>query len=67
MAAAKPLRELRQRFASRAADIDAAVVRTGRPAESLVYLPLVGRKLFWTVLLDPVSAEVLTFLPLDPF
>ena len=34
---------------------------------ALVYLPMIGRKSFWTVLLDPASAEVLAFMPLDSF
>jgi hypothetical protein len=42
-----------------------AVARTGRKPEELAYLPMVGRKSFWTVLLDPVTAEVLGFMPLD--
>lgn len=65
--AAKPVVVLKQRFAERATEIDAAVARTGRQPETLVYLPLVGRKSFWTVLLDPATAEVLGFMPLDSF
>jgi hypothetical protein len=65
--AAKPVAQLKARFASQAAAIDAAVARTGRKPEELVYLPMVGRKSFWTVLLDPVTAEVLGFMPLDSF
>jgi hypothetical protein len=65
--AAKPVSELKARFAMRAAEIDAAIAKTGRKPEALVYLPLVGRKSFWTVLLDPVTAEVLGFLPIDSF
>jgi len=58
---------LKTRFAAQAAAIDAAVASTGRPADSLVYLPMVGRKSFWTVLLDLVTADVLAFMPLDSF
>jgi hypothetical protein len=64
---AKPLPALRQRFAARAAEIDAAVAATGRPASTLVYVPLAGRKTFWTVLLDASTAQPLGFLPLDSF
>lgn len=64
---AKPLSALRQRFPQRSAEIDAAIAATGRPAEKLVYLPMVARKSFWTVLLDADSAEVRGFLPLDSF
>jgi hypothetical protein len=38
-----------------------------RRTDALVYLPMNGRKSFWTVLLDPVTAEVLGFIPLDSF
>ena len=30
-------------------------------------LPMVGRRSVWTGLLDPVTAEVLGFMPLDSF
>jgi ABC-type transporter Mla subunit MlaD len=65
--ASKPVAHLKTQFASQAAAIDAAVARTGRKSEKLAYLPMVGRKSFWTVLLDPVTAEVLGFMPLDSF
>ena len=65
--AGKPATELKVRFASRSAEIDAAIAKTGRKPEALAYLPLVGRKSFWTVVLDPVTAEVLGFLPIDSF
>lgn len=67
LAEAKPVPALRQRFAARAAEIDAAVVATGKPASTLVYVPLAGRKTFWTVLLDASTAQPLGFLPLDSF
>ncbi|MBK9440857.1 MAG: pilus assembly protein [Comamonadaceae bacterium] len=64
---ARPVDELKRRFALQAAAIDRVVAQTDRPAEALVYLPMVGRKSFWTVLLDPATAEVLAFMPLDSF
>lgn len=64
---AKPATELKSRFAVRSAEIDAAIAKTGRKPETLAYLPMVGRKSFWTVLLDPATAEVLGFLPIDSF
>jgi hypothetical protein len=65
--AAKPVVQLKARLASQTAAIDAAVARSGRQAEALEYLPMVGRKSFWTVLLDPITDEVLGFMPLDSF
>lgn len=67
LAAAKPVVSLKQRFADRVGEIDAVVARIGRQPDALVYLPMVGRKSFWTVFLDPNSAEVLAFMPLDSF
>jgi len=68
LAAAKPVAALRARFPARAAEIDAAVAKTGKAANKLVYLPLVSRMAaFWTTLLDADSAQVLGFIPLDPF
>ena len=65
--AAKPALQLKKRFPDRAAEIDRAIERTGIKPDALLYLPLVGRKSFWTVLLDSSTAEVLGFLPLDSF
>jgi len=65
--AAKPASDLKIRFAAQAGVIDAAIAKTGRKPETLAYLPMVGRKSFWTVLLDPVTAEVLGFIPIDSF
>lgn len=64
---AKPVSELKVRFTSQAAVIDAAIAASGRLPEALAYLPLVGRKSFWSVLLDPVTAEVVGFIPIDSF
>lgn len=64
---AKPVTELKARFPSRSAEIDAAIAKIGREPEALAYLPLVGLKSFWTVLLDPATAELLGFLPIDSF
>jgi hypothetical protein len=65
--AARPAGRLRQRFPEYAEEIDRAIARTGHPPDSLRYLPLVGRKVFWTVLLHSSTAEVVGFLPLDSF
>ncbi len=64
---AKPASQLRVRFASQVALIDAAVTEVGKPIAQLRYLPLVGRGKAWTVLLDEVTAEPAGFLPLDSF
>jgi hypothetical protein len=65
--AAKPVNELKQRFGSQAAQIDAVLQSAGRDPATTSYLPMVGRKSFWTVFIDPKTAEVVGFLPLDSF
>ena len=67
LAAAKPLGELRKRFTQQGSVIDAGVAQTGKRVEDLVYLPMVARNSFWTVLLDAQSAEVRGFVALDSF
>ena len=63
----RPLTQLLQRFPAKAPAIEAAAAGTGREARALVYLPMVGRTSYWTVLLDPANAAVLGFIPLDSF
>ena len=65
--AAKPVSQLKRRFPTQAADIDSVLASAGRRAESVVYLPLVGRKAFWTVFLDPTTAQIVATMPLDSF
>ena len=65
--AARPVEQLKSRFAPRAGEIDAAMSRAGRQASNTVYLPLAGRKAFWTAFVDPATGQVVAFLPLDSF
>ena len=67
LAAARPVRQLRERFPAQAAALDQAIAATGQSEQALVYLPLVGRKSFWTVLLDARTAQVVGYVPLDAF
>ncbi len=67
LAAARPVTELKRRFPARAAEIDGLLADKGQGGSKLVTLPLVGRKSFWTVFLDPATAQVVAFLPLDSF
>lgn len=64
---AKPVSQLKARFPARAADIDGILRQTGRTPETLAWVPMVGRKTFWTAFVDPATGQVLAFLPLDPF
>ena len=65
--AAKPLASLKSRFPENASEIDQTLQNLGQRPSSVVYLPLAGRKSYWTVLLDAKTAEVLATLPLDSF
>jgi len=65
--AAKPVAILKTRFPLQASAIDAVISQTGHSPDALVYLPMVGRKSFWTVLLDPATADLVAFMPLDSF
>lgn len=65
--AAKPVAFLKSRFAARATEMDRVLATAGRTAQNVVYLPMVGRKDFWTVFLDPVTAGVVAYMPLDSF
>ena len=68
LARAKPLAELKTRFAAQSATIDAVLASKGsRPVGSVGYLPLTGRNTFWTVLVDTNTAEILGFVPIDSF
>lgn len=65
--ASRPIAQLRTRFPQSAADIDTALATGNLDPSTALYLPLVGRKTFWTVLIDPKDARPAAFLPLDSF
>nr|WP_315480271.1 TfpX/TfpZ family type IV pilin accessory protein [uncultured Rhodoferax sp.] len=67
LSVAKPVAQLKQRFPTQVVAIDAALVGKGATADSARYLPLAGRKSFWTVLVDGRTGDILAFLPLDSF
>lgn len=67
LAAAHPASQLKVRFPLRTAEVEQAIAGTGQPADTLIYLPLIARKSFWTVLLDARTAEVRAYVPLDSF
>jgi hypothetical protein len=64
---ARPVAELKTRFPAQAMVIDRVLTESGRNADNTVFLPLVGRNQFWTVFLDPITAQPVAYLPLDPF
>lgn len=64
---AHPVADLMARFPSQAMAIDQVLRKSGRSSQNTVCLPLVGRKSFWTVFLDPVTAELVVTMNLDSF
>ena len=66
IASAKPLAEFKARFAARVPDIDKAL-KSVPSSVAVGYVPLTGRDTFWTVFVDMKTAEVLAFVPIDPF
>ena len=64
---ATPVAQLKARFAARAAEIDQALAAAGRANAPLLAVPMVGRKTYWTVFVDPITAQPLVFMPLDSF
>ncbi len=65
--AAHAMKTLEARFPGRVQEIDAAANAKGRQADDLLYLPLVGRGQYWTAFIDPLTADVVAAIPLDPF
>lgn len=64
---ASPARELKTRFPDRTAEIERVLADAGRKPEEVLFLPMVGRKSFWTVFLDPITADIVATMPLDSF
>ena len=64
---AKPVAELKVRFPQQALDIDQVLQKASKSPDKLLYVPMAGRKSFWTVFVDPTTAEVVATMPLDSF
>ncbi|HQU48981.1 MAG TPA: TfpX/TfpZ family type IV pilin accessory protein [Casimicrobiaceae bacterium] len=66
-AKARPLAELYRGDAEAKARIDAGLARTGRPAGSLAWVPVLGRMEAATAIVDKSTGEVIAVLPVYPF
>ena len=64
---AKPVADLKTRFPGRASEIDQTLQKVAKSSQALLYVPLAGRKDFWTVFVEPVTAEIVATMPLDSF
>lgn len=65
--AARPVGELKARFAASAPEIDRVLQASGRSPAGVAYLPMAGRSAFWTVFVDSATADPIGFMALDPF
>ena len=63
----KPISALRSRFAQHSSLIDEALRQAKRSDAQVLWIPMVARKQFWTVLVDAQSAQPVAYLPIDSF
>ncbi|NRF69198.1 pilus assembly protein [Aquincola sp. S2] len=66
-AVARPLAEMRKRYPERAAELDAAIQRTGRTEQQLRYLPILARHADWIALVDAGSGDIIGFAPFNAY
>ena len=68
IAAAHPVEALERKLPAQASVLDAALQRAGRDPRQTLYLPVVARKATaWTAFLDPQTAQIVGFAPVDSF
>ncbi|HSV45661.1 MAG TPA: TfpX/TfpZ family type IV pilin accessory protein [Ramlibacter sp.] len=67
LAAGKPISDLRVRYTARAAEMDAAIERTGKPAQQLRYLPILSRFEPWIALIDASTGDIVGYAPFDAY
>jgi len=65
--AAHPASTLMARFPARVNDIEQVIAAAKLQPQTALYLPMMARKSFWTVFIDPVTAQPIGFLDLDSF
>ncbi len=64
---AKPVESLRKHYPKRAAELDAALQRTGRPEAQLRYVPVLSRYGDWVAFVDAKSGDIVGYAPFDGF
>ena len=64
---ARPLEGLKTKYPAETALIDSAITKTGKPADRLLYMPVLSRDTAWSVLIDAETARPVGFVPLDPY
>lgn len=64
--AGQPLGSLRKLYPNRASELDAAIAASGRPADTLRYLPILARRTDWIALVA-TDGSIVGFAPFDGF
>ncbi|HET9446088.1 MAG TPA: TfpX/TfpZ family type IV pilin accessory protein [Steroidobacteraceae bacterium] len=64
---AKPVTDLEQRHEEAQPLVAEAVAELQIPVERLVYMPVMHKDGFWTVLLDSDTGQPVSWLPVDPY
>lgn len=64
---AKPVAALKGRFPDRSGEIERVLQTAGRSESNTLWVPMTGRKAFWTALVDASTGEPVAFVPLDSF
>ena len=64
---AKPLSVLIRKYEGHQSEFKVAVAKTGKPAETLVYIPTITFRGDWVTLLDSLTGDVVGFAPFDGF
>lgn len=67
LTAAQPLRILQNRFPASSMRISEEAAKQGRTVDELLFLPLFSRRAVWSALVDSRTAEVVGYVPLDPY
>ncbi len=67
LAAGRPLSDLRPRSPARAAELDAAIARSGQREQQLRYLPILSRFADWVALIDAGTGDVVGFAPFNGY
>lgn len=65
--AAQPVQALERKLPAEAPRVEATLKRLGRDAAHTSYLPVISRKIAWTAFIDPQTADIVGFAPLDSF
>jgi hypothetical protein len=64
---AKPVSELERRHAEAKPLVASAVAQLQVPVERLVWMPVMHKSGFWTVLVDSDTGQPVSWLPVDPY